>query len=156
ALRYAEEQTQAEGQAHRALPNGRHRYFMVFLANGDDPNLVVFPTHRHVHGLPGCSFDELLEKARPYFDVTLESGTLAERPQYRVCAPDGRSAILALRKDADLAAHPTVGKLHPTLRRTDVGLLHAGILEHLLGITKEAQAAKTNLWYPQDGEAALA
>ena len=29
-------------------------------------------------------------------------------------------------------------------------LLHAGILEHVLGITPEAQAAKTNIWYPQD------
>src|SRR5262250_1411351 len=42
------------------------------------------------------------------------------------------------------------------LRKTDVAVLHAGILEHILGITPEAQAAKTNLWYPQDARAALA
>jgi uncharacterized protein (DUF1015 family) len=42
------------------------------------------------------------------------------------------------------------------LRRTDVALLHGGLLEGVLGVTPEAQAAKTNLWYPQDASAALA
>ena len=32
---------------------------------------------------------------------------------------------------------------------------HAGLLEHVLGITPEAQAAKTNLWYPQDARESL-
>jgi uncharacterized protein (DUF1015 family) len=41
------------------------------------------------------------------------------------------------------------------LREADVSVLHSGILEHALGITPEAQAAKTNLWYPQDAVAAL-
>ena len=31
-----------------------------------------------------------------------------------------------------------------------MALLHDGILEHILGITPEAQAQKTNLRYPQD------
>jgi hypothetical protein len=35
-------------------------------------------------------------------------------------------------------------------------LLHAGLLEQVLGVTPAAQAAKTNLWYPQDARAALA
>ena len=43
-----------------------------------------------------------------------------------------------------------LGPLPEVLRRTDVALLHAGLLEDVLGITPEAQAAKTNLWYPQD------
>ncbi len=42
------------------------------------------------------------------------------------------------------------------LRTTDVVLLHSGILQPILGITPEAQAAKTNLWYPQDAPHALA
>jgi uncharacterized protein (DUF1015 family) len=62
---------------------------------------------------------------------------------------------LTLRSDVDLAAHPTLGRQPAVLRRTDVAVLHAGILEHILGITPEAQAAKTNLWYPQDARAAL-
>src|SRR5262249_48695122 len=65
------------------------------------------------------------------------------------------AARLSLRANVDLGGHPTLARLHPTLRMTDVGLLHAGALEHILGITPEAQAAKTNIWYPQDARAAL-
>jgi uncharacterized protein (DUF1015 family) len=70
-------------------------------------------------------------------------------------APDGRVALLTLRGDADLDAHPTLGQRPSVLRRTDVVVLHSGILEALLGITPEAQAAKTNLWYPQSAGGAL-
>jgi len=41
----------------------------TFLVNGDDPNLVVFPTHRLVHSLPRFDLDELLGKAQPMFSV---------------------------------------------------------------------------------------
>jgi len=166
ALRYSQEETAAAGS--KAHARGRHRYFMVFFANGDDPNLVVFPTHRHVHSLPTASFDELAARARVLFDVETKDGApsadvllawlhaATARPAFVVASPDGRAARLSLKPGVDLAAHATVGKLHPTLQRTDVGLLHAGVLEHILGITPEAQAAKTNLWYPQDARAALA
>jgi uncharacterized protein (DUF1015 family) len=166
ALRYAQEQTDAHGA--NARPRGRHRYFMTFLANGDDPNLVVFPTHRYVHSLARFDFDELVKKAGALFHVKTRSdspdavallawlGEAQTKPAFVVAAADGRAALLARKTEVDLASHPTVGQLHPTLRATDVGLLHAGLLEHVLGITKEAQAAKTNLWYPQDARAALA
>ena len=169
ALRYSEEQTATAGAG--AHPRGRHRYFMVFFANGDDPNLVVFPTHRHVHSLStwgAASFDELAARAKVIFDVQAKDGGPSSdallawlneaptRPAFVVAAPDGRAVRLSLKSGVDLTAHATVGKLHPTLQRTDVGLLHAGVLEHILGITPEAQAAKTNLWYPQDARAALA
>ncbi len=147
---------------------GEHRYFMTFLVNGDDPNLVVFPTHRLVHSLPKFDFDELLEKARPLFtvmrrddapsaDALLEwlSKDAPTRPAF-VVAAGKMAALLALKPDVDLAAHPTLGALHPALRKTDVAVLHTGVLEHLLGISKEAQAAKTNIRYPQDARAALA
>jgi uncharacterized protein (DUF1015 family) len=68
---------------------------------------------------------------------------------------DGRAAVLTLRPGLDLSAHPTLGSKSAALRKTDVAVLHAGILEQVLGITPEAQAAKTNLWYPQDAAASL-
>src|SRR5262249_20814987 len=61
SLRYAGEVSAAHQDAP---PRAEHRFFMTFLANGDDPTLVVFPTHRHVHGLPSFSFDELVRRAR--------------------------------------------------------------------------------------------
>jgi len=163
ALRYSH-----EAATNHAHPRGEHLYFMTFLANGDDPNLVVFPTHRHVHSLGQFSFEELLKGARPYFDVSeldkgLAAGAIldalrlagAAGASVAAAAPDGRVVLLTLRSAAGLADHPTLGSKPPVLREADVSVLHSGILEHVLGITPEAQAAKTNLWYPQDAVAAL-
>jgi uncharacterized protein (DUF1015 family) len=72
-----------------------------------------------------------------------------------MCAGDGRAVLLELLPGADLAKHPLLGPKVPALRTTDVALLHLGILESVLGITPEAQAAKTNIWYPQDSVGAL-
>ena len=165
ALRYAGEAAATPG----ALPRGEHAYFMTFLVNGDDPDLVVFPTHRHVHSLPGFSFDELARRAAGLFHVeALPVGADAlaiasalgragrSGPALAAASRDGRVLLLTLSATADLASHPTLGDKPAALRRTDVTLLHTGILEPLLAITPEAQAAKTHLWYPQDAPAALA
>lgn len=164
ALRYSK-----EAASDRSVARAEHEYFMVFFANGDDPDLVVFPTHRHIHSLASFDFAKATEGARELFDVTpLPPGASAEvytdalatsgkeRPSLVVCAGDGRAALLALKADADLAAHPILGGRVAALRTTDVALLHLGLLEPVLGITPEAQAAKTNIWYVQDAAAALA
>jgi len=166
ALHYMKEAEAAGPLGPRAEP----RYFLEFFANGDDPDLLVFPTHRHVHGLPRFDFGELKKGAASLFAVTdlppgasaaVYTDALAKAkadgtgPALVACAGDGRAALLTLKKDADLAAHPVLGKRVAPLRSTDVALLHMGILEPVLGITPEAQAAKTNIWYPQDAAAAL-
>jgi uncharacterized protein (DUF1015 family) len=166
ALRYAGEVSQASPEAG---PRAEHRYFMTFLVNGDDPNLVVFPTHRLVHSLSAFSFDALLEGAKAWFVVealpassaapaivSASSAAGKNGPTIAAAATDGRVALLTLRGDVDVSAHPTLGKRPEVLRRTDVAVLHSAILEELLGITPEAQAAKTNLLYPQDAVASLA
>lgn len=166
ALRYSDEVTAAHPEASA---RGEHRFFMTFLVNGDDRNLVVFPTHRHVHSLASFSFDELVQRADDFFVVALLPlgvdadtvvGALAvagqSGPSVAAAAPDGRVAMLTLRGDRDLETHPTLRRQTVVLRRTDVAVLHAGILENILGITPEAQAAKTNLAYPQNARVALA
>jgi uncharacterized protein (DUF1015 family) len=45
---------------------------------------------------------------------------------------------------------------HPDVRKLDVTILHSLVLEHLLGITKEAQASQQNLRYSKDAKEALA
>ncbi|MEO7112130.1 MAG: DUF1015 domain-containing protein [Polyangiaceae bacterium] len=142
-----------------------HRFFMVFFANGDDPALRVFPTHRHLHDALEFSFDALLEKAKTLFDLKNLQGTADDflkelfatrRASFVACAKDGRATLLTLKENADLAKHPILGVQIEQLRKTDVAILHGAILEAMCGISKEAQAAKTNLWYPQDAPGALA
>jgi uncharacterized protein (DUF1015 family) len=159
----------SERQKRVMAEDAESRYFMAFLVNGDDPNLVVFPTHRLIHSLPRFDLDELVAKAGPLFIIMRrdDAPSAAElltwlakeaptHPAFVVVARDGRAVMLSLKHSVDLASHPTLGSLHPTLRKTDVAVLHSGVLEHLLGITQEAQAKKTNIRYPQDAHAALA
>jgi uncharacterized protein (DUF1015 family) len=166
AVRYAEETTELFPQAG---PRASHRYFMTFLVNGDDPNLMVFPTHRLVHSLASFSFERMLEGAKEWFvQRALPAGSDAQAtlralrdagkkgPSFAAASSDGAAAILTLRSDVDLGAHPTLGKRPEVLRKTDAAVLHSAILEELLGITPEAQAAKTNLSYLQDAAASLA
>jgi uncharacterized protein (DUF1015 family) len=165
ALGYSHEVAAATPGAARL---GEHRFFMTFLTNGDDPALVVFPTHRHAHSIPGFSFGDLLRRAAATFEVEeLPRGAPADvltealgrakakGPAVVAAAADGHAVLLTLRSDVDLGAHPTLSRQPPVLRKTDVAVLHAGLLEGVLGITPAAQAAKTNLWYPQDAAAAL-
>ncbi|MGO9713278.1 MAG: DUF1015 domain-containing protein [Polyangiaceae bacterium] len=164
ALRYAQE---TEAAAGKTPDRAEHKWFMVFLANGDDPELVVFPTHRHVHGLPGFDFAAMVSRAERLFSVRrLPNGSEASVAlealreggpgTFAACGRAGEVVVLGLKRDIPLSSHPTLGPLPEVLRRTDVALLHAGLLEDVLGITPEAQAAKTNIWYPQDAPAALA
>ena len=109
-----------------------------------------------------------MSRALDFFVVeALEAGVAADAilerlrragqrgPSVAAAAVDGRVALLTLRSDVSLDGHPTLGQKPAVLRRTDVTVLHAAILESVLGITPEAQAAKTNLWYPQDASEAL-
>ena len=50
-------------------PRSSIEYGTIFLANMDDPGLLVFPTHRVVHGLPSFDRAAVLEQARAFFTV---------------------------------------------------------------------------------------
>lgn len=142
-------------------------YGTIFLANMDDPGLLVFPTHRVVHGLPSFDLPSLLERARQWFEVTelhadgVEAvrGELEQRgkarPTFAVATGDGNVHYLSLLRDVNLDVVPSL-KGPEVLRTIDVTLLHAIVLEGLLGIDRLAQEAQTNLRYVKDTGAALA
>ncbi len=147
-------------------PRSSIEYGTIFLANMDDPGLLVFPTHRVVHGLAGFDRALMLEQARAFFTVEdgpkpeaaivrarlSEKGKLA--PTFAVATAD-KLAYLTLRRDVDLERVPSL-KGPEVLRTLDVTLLHALLIEQILGIDRAAQEKQTNLRYVKDTAQALA
>ncbi len=142
---------------------------MVYLSNLDDPGLVVLPTHRLVHGVAGFDEAALLERLGRWFTIgeaPLPDDVPAMRRRLAQAAEGGRVAfglavpgrgtwrVLATRPDFDPAETP-LAALPPALQRLDVVLLHELVLEAGLGISKQAQAEKRNLYYEKSSERAL-
>ncbi len=155
ALAYRDER-RAEG-----AKDGGFERVMMFVAAVEDPGMVVFPTHRLVHGL--ASFDEkdFLAAIDRFFERSeapanvVEALTAAGKRgnAYALVTPNGRW-IITLKKNAPLSEVSALPD-HPDVRRLDVTILHSVIIEHLLGITKEAQASQQNLHYSKDAKEAL-
>ena len=159
-----------EERAPGAAPGGSHHYVLMFLCPMSDPGLILFPTHRLVFGLKDFSAARVVAALEPWFTVE----TLPEdlrRPIGRawaisrlaehfsrstaflmVTAEDQKARVLTLRDDADLSAVELPGSL--TLRALDVSVLHAVVLQHVLGLSLRTQEEQENLTYVRDaGEA---
>ncbi len=134
------------------------QYGPLFLCRMEDPGLAVLPTHRLVHGLQGFDLGRLLRAAaelftvdeQPVADAAAVREDLARRgeraPTLGLCS-NKRLFFLSLRQDVD------AGPAMPgpaVLRRLDVALLHALVLERILGIDRAAQEKQTNLRYVKD------
>jgi uncharacterized protein (DUF1015 family) len=102
-----------------AGPQSALRFGMMFLANIDDPGLVVLPTHRLVHSVAGFDATKLRERLREYFVLSEVAGgardAIGLRAELAAAAQKGTSfalvmpgesvaTILTLRSDVDLAA----------------------------------------------------
>jgi uncharacterized protein (DUF1015 family) len=153
------------------LPHdGGHHYALFFLCPMSDPGLILFPTHRLIHGLKDFSVPTFVEQLARFFTVD----TLPEdirRPAGRawavsklaehagkstaflmVTAEDQKARVLTLRDDADLEAAEL--PRNETLRALDVTVLHGAVLQHLLGLSPRAIENQENVTYVRDaGEA---
>jgi uncharacterized protein (DUF1015 family) len=148
-------------------PRSSVEFGTIFLANMDDPGLLVFPTHRVVHGLAGFDVAQVIERARRFFEVTpMQAGDATAvraeleqrgkgRPTFALAAGDGQIYYLSLLRDVSLDDVPSL-QGPEVLRTLDVTLLHALVIEGILGIDAAAQEKQTNLRYVKDTGAALA
>jgi uncharacterized protein (DUF1015 family) len=150
--------------------DGGHHYILMFLCPMNDPGLFLFATHRLVFGLQDFSLATFLEKLSRWFRIE----TLAEdarRPVGRawavsklgehagksttflmVSAEDGLARVVTLRDDVDLSAAGL--PRNETLDALDVTVLHSVVLQHLLGLSPEAQEKQEKVTYARDaGEA---
>ncbi len=131
-----------------------------FLCNMDDPGLIVLPTHRVVHSLPDLDLDKFIDQLKEWFSLTpveavRAQAALAEAPADRAAfiLATGRQTLL-VEQTAPLAELPGLPE-NPALRALDLTVLHNLILEHVLKVTIEQQAAQTNLSYIKDAAEAL-
>lgn len=137
-------------------------YTMAYLANGADPDLIVWPTHRAVHSVAGFDMARWLEAIRPFFDVqeldvTTTPDALealkkhSDKVAYVVAYNDAgtvRFLLLTLRL-ADAQAELDALDVVDAARTLDVTVLHDFILAKHTGVDLEAQAQKTNIRYPR-------
>jgi uncharacterized protein (DUF1015 family) len=143
-------------------PRSSVEYGSMFLTSMEDPGLVIFPTHRVVHGLPSFDLPRFLERLRVRFEVE-EAPQLATDALRARLAEKGKAApsfalasgqrlfLFSLRKGQEAAVPGPA-----PLRTVDVAILHALVLEEILGIDRGAQERQTNLRYVKDLAAAQA
>ncbi len=165
ALNYRNER---RAEAGKIDPSASFERVMMTFINIDDPGLTVLPTHRVVFGLPGFSFDDFLQKARPYFDVEhlgndlqaelatsrLANAGAGDRIVFVAAASQGRGMVLLREKPG--ASDVLLSGLSERQRRLDVVQLHKVLLEGVLGISEEAIRDQSHVRYARYAEEALA
>jgi uncharacterized protein (DUF1015 family) len=158
-------------EAEPGLPaDGGHRYVLMFLCPMSDPGLLIFPTHRLLHGLRDFDVPRVLEALAPFFKIeelpeslhkaTGRAWAVSKLGDHAggsasflmITAADQRARILTMRDGADrgLAEFPP----NETLRNLDVTVLHSLVLQHVLGLSPRTQELQENVTYVRDaGEA---
>jgi len=142
-----------------------YEYVMMTFVNMNDPGLLVLPTHRVVHSLPGFAVDEFQSECRRYFaveeiDPALDAGRAAE-----ILRDSGRAgtALLAVSANRAFVMHAPkaagaqfMAGLSPRQQALDVVQLHKCILEGVLKLSEESIRNQQNLSYLREAEEALA
>ncbi len=132
-----------------------YNFVPMFFCNMYDPGMIVLPTHRILHGVPGFSEGGVLSQLGKYF--TLSEHRSLEEMTGALNATKGPAVGMALKTRKCfhlLAMRPEGARLlegvPDVVRRLDVTVLHDIILERIIGISAESQERKTNLEYERD------
>lgn len=151
--------------------DGPAAFTLAFFANADDPGLVVLPTHRGLHDVSEFDAAAWLSRTAELFDFTAVDAATAP-PDWlaalRRAGEAGPSFVLATAPHGELSL--TLATLNPVraaaeqatmqgvaeMAALDVAILHELLLERRAGISREAQAAKTNIFYYKEAGEALA
>ena len=142
---------------------GQADHVMMTLVHMEHPGLVVFPTHRVVHGLKQFDAEQLLKDCAEHFTLTEmavsqleEAMKKAEEAGEKVlglCLPQGGYLLKLRSENVMKELLPDASNAYQLL---DVNVLHLLILERFLGIDKENMANQRNLYYTRDAEEAFA
>ncbi len=160
ALAYRDEQ---RAQASRWTGDEPANFVMMTLVNVHDPGLVVLPYHRLIANLPAEILSDFGERLGAFFDVLPVSDAPSLMPAlchstekhiFGVYERD-EPVLLALREDAPYRSLLDETR-SPAFNDLDVTLLHAIVIEDLLGITPEQLVSSRYVSYTSDDKQAIA
>jgi uncharacterized protein (DUF1015 family) len=120
------------------------------------PGLTILPNHRLVHHVDGFALDDLVRRARPWFDAAPLADPTTFRPTNRRLGVVGgaHAVTLTLRDDAFDALPWPAGTSRPW-RELAVSILHEGLLRPLLDITDAKLDARSHVEYTADQAEAI-
>lgn len=148
----------------KAVPGDESGYVMMMLVNMENNGLVVFPTHRIVHGLSEFDAEKIINECRNYFTVAeapdegrmqaaLNKAYDEGKKAFALYVGAGKCFVITLKDET------AVKKLLPDMSDAycglDVSVLHSLVLERIFGIDKENMANQKNLRYTRSREEAL-
>ncbi len=148
----------------KAVPGDESGYVMIMLVNMENNGLVVFPTHRIVHGLSEFDSEKIINECRNYFTVAeapdegrmqaaLNKAYDEGKKAFALYVGAGKCFVMTLKDET------AVKKLLPDMSDAycglDVSVLHSLVLERIFGIDKENMANQKNLGYTRSREEAL-
>lgn len=138
--------------------NEAYNFVMAYFTSMSAPDLVVYPTHRLVHGLTDDVLGSADNKLSSAFSVT-EAATETDLRKWlgqektnrfgMVRLLNGNLQFSGLRFNGNESLTNEPGK-PKELQLLDVSILHRLIIGQLLGISQEAQDMQTNLYYSKD------
>ncbi|MBP2675936.1 MAG: hypothetical protein H6Q84_2776 [Deltaproteobacteria bacterium] len=145
---------------HGANPDASYEHVLMFLCNMDDEGIVILPTHRGVHSLPGFSGERFLSQVRDLLPVESRDGSPEDAMRAVEAAGErgkaigwstggGRFHVVAF-PELERFCEKHLAKYPPRLRSLDVVLLHGFLLEQVLGISPEAVTGGQFVKYYKD------
>lgn len=148
-----------KGESSTLLPDD---YVMMTLVAFNDPGLVILPTHRVIQRLSGEQIKAYESRIRDKFaveefddaDAMLAQLQSRGRGHIGAAVRGSRPSIVHLRNPDYMSR--ALPEAHAEVRKLDVAVLHALILDEILGITSQMVSSGENISYTIDGSAALA
>jgi len=135
---------------------------MMTLFNIDEPGMTIRPIHRLVHGIADFDAERFVEKAREDFEVAehpdraaMEEAVKEGKARHTFGVYTGGEFYTFTLRDESLMDRLIEGR-SPDWKRLDVAILHAAVLERILGIDAEALEEQRNITYIRDPDRAIA
>ncbi len=151
ALTYQAEQNQAHPEAP---DDAGFNYCMVALVSQSNPGLTILPTHRLIFDFPGTSSQEVLEKARDYFEITelpdriaLENKLIEAENQIGWIGFVHQDGFYLLKLNQPQIMKDLAPDRVQAWRDLDVSILHQLLLEKILGVDPSAIDNLENINY---------